>query len=392
MKKSLTVLFFLLLAMGQNMALAVDSGKGYIEGKVISKTIGKAVPDQEVILYKYLDRKEEGKESTKTDAEGNFRFENLPTQPNYIYALYAKYQEAEYWSDAITFKGKTAVEDARLTVYESTSSPENLKVKLHHIIFNIQGNFLLIKEILLFYNEGDRTYVGEKREGEDKKITLSFSLPEGFSNPDYPQGQGLMPCCVIPTERGLLDTMVVKPGPRQVVFTYRLRYDSSKYLFRRLIDYDTDSLDVLIPAVGIKASSQILSLVPSPIKLEGKKYLYLKAQKAIKAGTPLTLELSNLPVAQGFFKVMVYSLIAIIILVGFAYPFFRKGKAKKDGKEKIGDDKKTGKDSKEDLLSAIAKLDDQFRDGKISEKDYRNLRKEKKERLMKLYKDGKRNL
>jgi len=43
-------------------------------------------------------------------------------------------------------------------------------------------------------------------------------------------------------------------------------------------------------------------------------------------------------------------------------------------------------------IFAIAKLDDQFRDGKISEKDYRTLRKEKKERLMKLYKDGKRNL
>ncbi len=384
MKNLLMAMFFLLLAVGQNIALAIDSGKGYIEGKVISKTIGKAVPDQEVTLYKYLNRKEVGKESTKTDEEGKFRFENLLTQPDYAYGLYAKYQEAEYWSAAITFKGKTAVEDALLTVYESTSNAENIKVKLHHIIFDIQGQFLLVKEIILFYNEGERTYIGEKREGEDKRITLSFSLPEGFSNPEYLQG--LMSCCIVPSEQGFLDTMAVKPGPRELVFTYQLRYDSKKYLFRKPVNYDTASLDVLVPAVGVKASSQILSPVPNPMELKGKKYLYLKTQETIKAGTPLTLELSNLPAGQGFFKIIAYSLVAILILLGFAYPFFRKGKVDKSDKGKVKDDKGKVKDSKEALLAAIAQLDDQFQAGKISEKDYRNLRKEKKERLMKLYK------
>lgn len=383
MKKPLTIIFLLFLALGRNAAAAVDSNKGVIEGKIISKTTGKSVPYQEVLLYRYLNQKEAGKESTKTDAEGKFRFENLSTQPGYAYNFYSKYREAEYWSDdIITFKDKTTVEDARLIVYESTPSAENIKVRLHHLIFDIQGNLLLVKEILLFYNEGERTYIGEKREGEDKGITLNFSLPEGFANPEYPQGQGLMACCVLPTERGLLDTMPVKPGSRQVVFTYQLRYDSSQYLFRRLMDYDTGSLDILFPAGGVEVSSQSLSLVPETVELEGKNYLYLKAQGMVKAGTPLNLELSNLPAGQGSFKVIAYSLVAILILSGFVYPFFRKGKVAKEGKGKV-------KDEKEALLSALAQLDDRFQAGNISKKDYRALRKQKKERLTELYKSGK---
>ncbi len=102
----------------------------------------------------------------------------------------------------------------------------------------------------------------------------------------------------------------------------------------------------------------------------------------VKAGTLLNLELSNLPAGQGFFKVIAYSLVAALILVGFAYPLFRKRKVVEGKQEKIKDDKET-------LLSAIAQLDDRFQAGKISEKDYRALRKQKKDSLMELYKSGK---
>jgi hypothetical protein len=382
-KKTLTIVFLLfLLALGRSAALALDLDKGTIEGKMINKTTGKTVPYQEVTLHKYLNQREIGKESTKTDGEGKFRFGNLSTGPNYVYNLYSKYREVEYWSRIIAFKGKTTVEDVRLVVYESTSNPKDIKVRLHHIIFDIQGKLLLVKEIFLFYNEGERTYIGKKKAGEEKRITLNFSLPEGFANLRYPQGQGLMPCCVIPTERGFLDTMPVKPGLREVVFTYQLRYDSSKYLFRRLMDYDTDSLDVLLPAGGVKVSGQNLSLSPKTVNIRGKNYLDLKSQGKVRAGTLLSLGLSNLPAGQGFFKVVAYSLIAALILIGFAYPLFRKGKAAEGEKGTI-------KDSRETLLSAIAQLDDRFRAGKIPEKDYRALRKQKKERLMELYKSGK---
>ncbi len=195
-----------------------------------------------------------------------------------------------------------------------------------------------------------------------------------------------MGCCVIPSERGLSDTMAVKPGQRELIFTYQLKYDSSKYLFRRLVDYDTDSLDILFPAGGVEVSGQNLFLVPETVDIKGKSYLYLKGKEMVKAGTSLELELSNLPAGQGFFKVIAYGLVAVFVLLGFSYPFLRKGKtAKKEGQGTIKD----SKDSKEALLSAIAQLDDRFQSGKISEKDYRALRQQKKEKLMKLYKNGK---
>jgi len=382
-KKYVMIILLLFLALGWNTAQAIEQGEGVIEGTMINKTTGKLVPNQEIVIYKYLNQEQVGKESSETGEDGKFRFENLSTGPDYNYSLYSKYHEAEYWSKIIVFKDATTVKNIKFPVYEATSSDKNIYVKMHHIIFDIQGKLLLVKEILVFYNSGERTYIGKKEEGRTKKITLNFSLPKGFANPKYPQGEGLMVCCVIPTEQGLLDTMSVKPGPRQVVFTYQLGYNSSKYIFRKLLDYNTEHLDILFPMGKVKVFSRSIPFSSTTIEINGKKYLYLQANGIVKAGTTLNLEISNLPAGHGYLMIIIYGLVAILILLGFTYPLFRKKKTTKSKGEDI-------KDNKEALLSAIAQLDDRFHAGRISEVNYQTLRRQKKERLMELYKKGKR--
>lgn len=381
-KKYVMIIFLLFLTVEWNTAQAIEPDKGIIEGTMINKTTGKPVPDQKIVIYKYLNQKDAGNESSKTDENGKFRFENLSTGQDYSYSLYSKYHEAEYWSKTIIFNGAATVKNFQFSVYDATSSARNISVKMHHIIFDIQGKLLLVREVLIFYNSGERTYIGKKEEGRTRKITLKFSLPKGFANPKYPQGEGLMVCCVIPTEQGLLDTMSVKPGQRQVVFTYRLKYNSSKYLFRRLLDYDTEHLSILFPEGKVKVVSQGIPFSSTTVKLNGKSYLYLQTKGEIKAGTLLNLKLSDLPADNGYLRIIIYSLVVILILLGFAYPLFRKKKTAKDKKEVI-------KDNKEALLSAIAQLDDRFHAGEISEMNYRTLRRQKKEKLMELYKEGK---
>lgn len=382
MKKYVMIIFLLFLTVEWNTAQAIEPGKGIIEGKIINKTTGKPVPDQKIVIYKYLNQKNAGNESSKTDKDGKFRFENLSTGQNYSYSLYSKYHEAEYWSKTIVFNDAAAVKNFQFNVYDATSSAGNISVETHHIIFDIREKLLLIREVLIFYNSGKRTYIGKKEKGRTRKITLNFSLPKGFANPKYPQGEGLMVCCVIPTEKGLLDTMSVKPGPRQVVFTYQLKYNSSKYLFRRLLDYDTEHLSVLFPEGKVKVLSRGIPFSSTTVKLNGKSYLYLQAKGTVKADTSLNLELSDLPAGNGYLRIIIYGLVAVLILLGFIYPLFRKKKTVKNKKEGI-------KDNKEALISAIAQLDDRFHAGEISEMNYRTLRRQKKEKLMELYKEGK---
>jgi len=382
MKKYVMIIFLLFITVEWNTAQAIEPGNGIIEGKIINKTTGKPVPDQKIVIYKYFNQKDAGNESSKTDEAGKFRFENLSTGQDYSYSLYSKYHEAEYWSRTIVFKGASMVKNFQFSVYDATSSAKNISVKMHHIIFDIQGKLLLIREVLIFYNSGERTYIGKKEEGRTRKITLNFSLPKGFANPKYPQGEGLMVCCVIPTEQGLLDTMSVKPGQRQIVFTYQLKYNSSSYLFRRLLDYDTEHLSILFPEGKVKVLSQGIPFSSTTVKLNDKNYLYLQTKGEVKAGTPLNLKLSGLPADNGYLRIIIYSLVVILILLGFTYPLFRKKKTSKDKKEEV-------RDNKEALLSAIAQLDDRFHAGEISEMNYRTLRRQKKEKLMELYKEGK---
>ncbi len=194
-------------------AFAAELESGVVEGQVSNGTEGSSssVADHDVVLKTYLDGTETGSATAKTDAEGGFRFEGLSTSPTYVYQVSLQYQEAEYTSEWLSFGDGETTKSVEVTVYDSTTSDEAIKITVSHTIVYVEEGSLLVKDYLLFVNEGDRTYVGSREVTADgKKETLRFPLPKEATELQYTLG--LMECCAVSSEDGFVDTMAIVPG------------------------------------------------------------------------------------------------------------------------------------------------------------------------------------
>ena len=261
---------------------------GVIEGRVVNGTAGApaaSVARLEITLHPFVGDAPQETIAAVADAEGRFRFEGLAREPDRVYVVSARYQAVEAFSDPLGFAGGETILPARVVVYETTEDDEAIRVERAHLIVDFVEGAIRVGEMLIFRNDGDRTYVGSEGWG-----TLRFSLP--------PEATGLrfedprMGASVIRTEEGFLDTLPVPPGIRQVVLSYDLPYEARAYRFVKAIEYPTASLDLLVADAGVEVASDQLLFQGPWEGSSGARYLHFTAQNLVG---DLVIQLSNLP-------------------------------------------------------------------------------------------------
>lgn len=363
---------------------AINVAKGRIKGIVVNRTMGeKLVSNQEVTLHVYVDGREIDQEipSVETDAEGRFEFTGLATSPDYAYSISLNYQGAEYNSEGVGFTEKETTKTINMTVYDSTTSDEEIKVHMQHIVIEVGEGVLLIREFFLFSNQGKTTFIGDEEVSPGKRRTLRFSLPKGSA--ELKLERGLMDCCLVSEDGVFFDTMDLKPGMKEVVFSYQTRYGASGYTFRRFLDYDTDALDLFVPSGEVRVVSDVLE-PKGTVESNGRSYSHLTA-RGLERNKEIVVELSHLPESQYSFKWMVIVLVVLIIASGVGYPILRKRRAEKGPTPKRVDEvKERLLRERGELLFSLAELDERFEAGQIPEEDYLRERAEKKKSLIEL--------
>lgn len=332
---------------------------------------------QTLTLKMMVGGQEKESRTAVTDDAGRFRFEGLPTGSNYTYELSLVYQGADYTWEGITFAAGETAKSVETVVYDSTSSPETIKVEVAHVVIEPQDKEIAVTEILLFVNEGQKTYIGSETVAPDgKKATLRFSLPSGATK--VTPRQGLMECCLVQNGKGFVDTMSLKPGPKEVVFSYQVAYSDSALLFAKAVDYPTTALNVLIKDMGLQVQSDSLAKA-GPVTIQGKSYLLFPG-KNLTPGANWVLRLSGLPQGsfQDNFRWLAIALPVIVLGIGLTYPLFRSRMARKP----TPSPQSGAETERRRLLQEIAQLDDDFEAGKLSTADYREKRAEKMAHLI----------
>lgn len=354
---------------------AAETGEGIIEGQVINGTEnGASVENQEIILTPYLDDISVETKSTFTDPEGSFRFSELPTEAGYSYDVALYYQEAEYHSERLVFADDSYVKSIVLDVYDATENPEVIQIEMAHIIIYVEPDILHVEEYFIFFNESDQTYIGTPSSNDESvRETLKFSLPAGAS--ELQISHGLMDCCITSTENGLVDSMAVLPGPREIVYSYHINLDSKKYVFSEGVNYPIKNLTFLIQGDNIDISSEQL-LASEPLSVEGTAFNHLSGNN-IAQDEVISVQLSNLPVTGNSANMIWLAFILAILIIGFLFVFALR-------RRKLGVVGPPGHEeqSYQEALAGLAQLDDDFENGKIDEEVYRRLRAEKKSQLM----------
>lgn len=377
---SWTVVLFLLFPCSQT-ARAQSEETGSIVGRLINKTkSGSNVFDVEISLRGFTAEKESDQKTTKTDQNGNFQFVNLPRGPGDSYLIKAYYMGAEYNSEKIVFKDDKSHANIEMVVFDSTDEDKAIKVKAYHMFVDVQQNIFSVQEIIIVENRIDRTYIGKRELSPGIRETFKLSLPRDASAIKY--FKGLMVCCVRRTEDELVDTLSIMPGTKQIVLAYKVNYDSSNLGLKKAIYFDTENFSILTPVSGVQLQSDHLS--KGKVVSFGEKDFLSYSGKNLAKGMTLSLRFSNLPAKKTHFLWLIAGLaiIAIFAVILILAWLKRQAESKKVPKEEGAEAEV--EDEAQELLVKLARLDEIFEEGLVSEKSYHEERNRIKETLIQM--------
>ncbi len=112
-------LFFPLNALSAHAA--TTNTTGHISGQLVNGSQKNApVPDQVVTLQMAQGQTSKDLATMKTNAQGQFSFTNLATDKTISYAVYIRFQGAQYTSDIVTLDARPQ-QQIQLVVYDATT-------------------------------------------------------------------------------------------------------------------------------------------------------------------------------------------------------------------------------------------------------------------------------
>jgi hypothetical protein len=368
---TVTGIFLILLTLSP---FAVNAqAEGVIEGRLINGTeSGSSTTGQTVTLLTYLDDIETGARETLTDDNGMFLFEGLDTTSGYSYQAKTVFRSVEYGSEKLEFAEGSADLTIELPVFDSTESDNDISIMSSHVIIYVEVGYLYITEYYLFLNNSDRTYIGDPYSGNaSQRETLRLSLPRDAENLQI--GDGQMDSYVQLAQGGFIDTMPVQPGTKEVAYSYITEYSEGRYTYLQDVFYPIGNMELLING-NVSITHSELMIENEPFQSQVESFQHYTAMD-VTPGQQLSLVLAeSTSSGTGINPFWIIIIIILLIAVAFLVYYLRTGKGV------IAERKETG-DDVEELLNIIADLDDNYENGIIDEKEYRELRDEYKARL-----------
>lgn len=271
---------------------AAAQGSGTIEGRIVNGTAGAPPPaDLDVKIHIVQNRAKTGEQVVRTDAEGRFRATGLAGGPDTIYFPIVDYRGVPYFpAQPIVLDGATPA-SVEITVYEATPTPDNIMFeRANMILMNVSPTALGIMEMGALVNSGDRTFAADP-EVTGSARTLRFTLPTGAIQIS-PQA-GLPSDTLESTAEGFATTDPVRPGRREIAFSYQLPYDSSSLELTRSFTLPVGTFTLYVPDQGIEVLGPgLMALGTSDL---GGQRFRLYAVQNLEPGASARFRLSGLP-------------------------------------------------------------------------------------------------
>lgn len=294
-----------------------------------------AVTNQEVILYQYIDGQEvkDFTVSTVTNSNGDFFFKGLEASKRYSYYPITVYDGVEYSGVLVIPTPSKLRLQSDILIFESTSSDSTISTIMHHLIIEPGVGSLNVREVLLFANRDNHTYIGNIPTKSGKNIVLRMETPVRAN--EVQVGGDVMSCCTIVKGNQIFDTMAFKPGTRQAVLSYVLSYDGREANLTKTVEYRTEAFDIFLSdplrlagftTAGNNEENKIISKdqleESEPFQIRGKKYNRYNIG-SLARGSTFSLAISqedasqNLSALQTDYRWLAPIILILIIVVGY---------------------------------------------------------------------------
>lgn len=357
---------------------AEDHG-GSVAGRVVNGTPGSEAPSNIEVRLRIL-RPGQAPEirTTMTDGEGRFFFQDVPDDVS-RYSLEANYLGVEYTLDAAP---SGALSNLQLSVYEATTDMGNITIVSNSVLVlgaDVRSGTLSLMELVRVANNGNRVFVPDPVE---QMRFLRFPLPPGATNLDIqselPQGDAVQ------VDRGFGMTTPVPPGEFGVAFSYVVPYEGTTFDFSRNLRYGAGTMRVLVPqSLGLEAAAAIEETGDTTI---GGATFTLFQGTGIGPGESISMELEGLPTPSAWDRLMwrlegntgnvgVLSVLALGLCVLLVIGVRRRTADVTAAVAYAG----AGRD---ELIRAIARLDDRYARGDIDAGTFEDQRLRLKARVV----------
>lgn len=372
------------------------AAEGVIAVQVTNATTGQAVGDVEVKLRRWQTETELAPLVARADADGSFRFEGLDTGSHAFYLVEVTYADVPFPSDFVGFEPGVNQLSLPVSVYETSSSDDDIRVeRFHFIVIGDQPGFLSVLELYQFSNLGERAYVGNI--GQDGlRETVRMALPSGAQ--ELALQRGTLGIDFLETDDGLAATSPVIPGVEtfEVAFIYVIPYSGATLDLERPLYYNTNSVNGLMTDVGARLESDVLTFEGTRTA-QGQNFLQYAGQ-SLAAGQTFPLRLVDLDkieftsttseptggasvmpstgLSQTALLWMILGLGGLAVAFGLAYPSLRPhlaGGASAGAGDLV--------QQRQRLLLTLARLDRAYEAGDLNERVYRRARARRKTEL-----------
>ncbi len=319
--------------------------------------------------------------TTTLSADGSFEIKDVPSQAGWEVAASTSYKDVQYASSLATVAAGQTTAKLPLTVYETTTDTSKVSVEQMHLFFDFGSGTISVWELCIVSNSGDRAVVNPNG-------TIEFALPAGASNLQVQgESEGVD---YVRTAQGFAETRSLAPGSGtlQIWATFDLPY-TGQLNFEQKMLYPVAAAGVLVPEGGVQLTSSVL-------QDEGLQNMQSTAYRVygavdMQAGTTLAFQMSGQPSAAASTSgtaatpavsgldsrslgigIGILGVVVVIVGVWFYRRQARPAAAMAAGR------------SKDDLIQAIADLDDAFENGEMEAPVYERRRAKLKSELMEL--------
>ncbi|MFQ6051584.1 MAG: hypothetical protein ACE5K4_07815 [Candidatus Hydrothermarchaeota archaeon] len=351
MKKIFSLIFFLtFILVFPSVSQEIENGSIFVEVEGYDKSsyINASLMDSN---HKYLEN--------KTVNTSSFSFDNLKIGEKYYILL--KFKSIPY---LMPVDLKSREQKVKFRVFDTTRSANDIIVNIHHIVVQPEENKIKVKEIVVFRNEGNKAYNGNE---------LRVNLPPEYLN----FRTSIMECCIIKEEEGFtFDPMqAIKPNETyQIDFYYELIPQNKDYKFERKLNYKTNFLMLLIEKNSISSKNAENLIRRGELTFENKQYSSFESLN-LKKGESVALVLSGFSTLPKKWIWIGEGLILFIILMaGFFSIKFRTSSAE----DLIA--------KKEAAFAVLNALEKDYKEGRISEEDYEELKSKYEEEVSEILK------
>jgi 5-hydroxyisourate hydrolase-like protein (transthyretin family) len=376
------------------------SATGVISGHLLDGSRKNApLSNQVVTLQMAQGNNSKDVTTAKTDAKGAFSFKNLSTDKTITYAVYIRYQDAQYTSTTVTLDSKHT-QQMQLVVYPATHSTKNIAVDQVTILVNpspaVKG-LLEISEAFSFTNLSNETYVGSLDASNGKPNALLFSLPAGAKNISL--DKGFNGYNVIQVDHGFASDAALLPGSNDFAFSFEVPYQHPSYTFNYQAQYPTIGVSVLVPT---KLHSSASGLTSQGVVNAGSDQATYHAftTSALLSQQQFNLTIDGLPLpppatatVSSLNPVVVWIIVTVIlILIIGALSWYLAFSRRKQVRNASGPRKKshakrsnaptkkqmeapsTATERREQLLQEMLRLDREYEQGKLTKAVYEERR------------------